>query len=143
MKISKLSIVLEKQDFREWATQFLRSAVPDSVSIASVALNGTTIVVKGRAEVLFVKHDFKMEFEMSPAKDGAALFLKLKNANPLMNGILKAVFPDVAGVEYSWCDEGISISINRLLRPMGISIARLTGVADDHGSACLDFGKAA
>ena len=139
MKITKLCVVLEKQDFSKQAKLCLQAAVPDSVSISSVALNGLKIVIKGRAEVLFVKHDFKMEFEMAPEKNGSALFLKLKNANAFLNGILKTVFPDMPGLEYSWRDEGIMVSFNQLLRPMGISVARLTDITENRGSVRLSF----
>lgn len=143
MKIAKLSVVLEKRDFREWVTQYLRSVVPNSVVISSVALDGLAILIKGRAKVAVVKHDFDFEvvLEMSSAKDGDALFLKLKKANPLLNGILKAVFHDMAGLDYSWWTRGITISFNQLLRPMGISIAKLADIAVDHGSVVLNFDK--
>ena len=141
MKIAKLSVVLEKRDFREWVTQCLRSVVPDSVAISSVALDGLTILIKGRADVGVIKHDFEAAFEMSPAKDGDALLLKLKKANPLLNGILKAVFPEMSGLDYSWWAGGITISFNQLLRPMGISIAKLTGITPNSGSVVLNFDK--
>lgn len=140
MKITKLCAVLERQDFNKQAKQYLKEVVPDSVSISSVALNGLKIVIKGQAKVLMVRQKFEMVFEMSPAKKGDALFLKLKNANSILNGILKTVFPDVPGLDYSWRDEGITISFNRLLRPMGISVAKLESVEVVCGSVRLNFG---
>lgn len=141
MKISKLSVVLEKRDFRQWVTQYLRSVVPDSVAISSVALEGLAILIKGRAEVGVIKHDFEAAFVMSPAKDGDALLLKLKKASPLLNGILKAVFPELPGLDYSWWAGGITISFNHLLRPMGISIAKLTSIMPNGGSVVLNFDE--
>lgn len=141
MKISKLSVVLEKRDFREWVTQYLRSVVPNSVAISPVALEGLTILIKGRADVGVIKHNFEAAFEMSPAKDGDALLLKLKKTNPLLNGVLKTVFPERPGLDYSWLAGGITISFNKLLRPMGISIAKLTSITPNRGSVVLNFDE--